>query len=108
MKNEATSSALDKAYSELVAAVVKAVPEIGENKTEDNAYGIPPYEINARPITLEDILRAIDSQHNKNILYAQAGYLASNENGWTLGHDLAWHKENAPETITFLHTLLCA
>jgi len=101
-------SALEKAYSELVAAVVKAVPEIGENKTEDNAYGIPPYEINARPITLEDILRAWVSKQDIGANFYLGNYpmgavIRLHRLEWTLGKPLS---EQSDELKLFLRSLL--
>lgn len=110
-------------YDELVAAIVKAVPEIYETARGPichshtscafHCHGRPIIAVN-RPITLEDVLRALGEN------YAVGGDGRIREwngagDGWTLkeryykwhlGHDLAWHRDNAHQTIFFLHGLL--
>lgn len=71
-----------------------------------------------RPITIEDVLRSnVSRQGHRDLAVDESGHFwVRHEHGWNwqgeitwlLGHDLAWHKENAPETILFLHSLLCS
>lgn len=73
------------------------------------------FEVLGRPITLEDVLRALiasvdqkfhpHSPVQRNRAYQQ--YTLQILGKWHLGHSLEWHRDNAPETITFLHSLLC-
>ena len=108
-------------YEVVVAAIVKAVPEIWEwQPTVNNKqnYG-------NRPITLEDVLRAVHKpedifdrlhvglKHGEGLIYlslhsrTRGAAITINGVDWHLGHDLAWHRDNAPETIDFLHSILC-
>ncbi len=141
------SASTPSAYSELVAAIVKAVPDLdgGQDRLCPKCRGLtrtqsdPDCEyciecdlddahktvewINSttiiRPITLEDVLRAEES-HGGCLLVDSRGTLAINLSDfgeepdialrkayWTLGKSLEWHRDNAPEAITFLHSLLC-
>ena len=67
-----------------------------------------------RPITLEDVLRAYRQFNgivSPMLLVNDDGWFVLRPNGptrkqWHLGHDLAWHLRNAPEMISFLHSLL--
>lgn len=70
-----------------------------------------------RPITLEDVLRWLQQTLGINGVEYYAAVTAGtvhklnivtrgSEANWHLGHDLAWHRYNAPETISFLHSLL--
>ena len=76
-----------------------------------------------RPITLEDVLRAhwnslsVDQARKepqlcitRSGLFFYFEYRTTPDKQpnveWHLGHDLSWHRDNAPETITFLHQLL--
>ena len=116
-------------YDELVAAIVKAVPWKLNDKDglafekrihhDDQVLEQPN-----RPITLEDVLRAsyaigrpphwdnpsprlnVDSTGLLFFFeYRETPEKQPNVE-WHLGHDLAWHRDNAPETIAFLHSLL--
>lgn len=74
----------------------------------------------SRKILLEDVLIALGkTQDRENNLYAVSqegmilhasgmGIFCRVDCWWNLGHDLAWHRDNAPKTIDFLHTLLCS
>lgn len=116
------------AYDELVAAILKVVPDIERHwrahtcgmivgcncRPEDLEPRMSP-----RPITLEDVLRWL-SQVPRAMLYSVdtgGSFLEAELHGafprwlhvsrrWHLGHDFAWHLINAPETILFLHSLL--
>ncbi len=114
------------AYEELVAAIVRAVPEIVQHLavrkggvtyckfcgTED--WDAEEMEPCSRPITLEDVLRALPFWVVQ-IVIGKDGHEAFfrdpdgdlSQSYWHLGHDLAWHRDNAPETIAFLRSLLC-
>jgi len=113
MKNESTSSALDKAYSELVAAVVKAVPGIQDqpctHKLMADENGCPFLD-HSRPITLEDVLRWMDTLGG-----------GGNRKWWNVCSDgmicvgfrihAQWHlgkplSEQSDELKLFLHSLL--
>lgn len=126
-------------YDELVAAIVKAVPEIMEWRCERcrkkyaeyvngcvicwnddlpvavnrSLYEGRKVSATPRPITLEDVLRATNGiwmgvSHTGYMARMNFTSLLPGGEYWHLGHDLEWHKENAPETILFLHSLLCS
>lgn len=108
-------------YDELVAAIVKAVPGIEEDRRrrekmfgkfdddgEEKIYSL-------RPITLEDVLQTIEQNTDDlTLAVGTCGRFWEVSKGniwrpeiWHLGHDLSWHRDNAPETIDFLHSILC-
>jgi hypothetical protein len=106
-------------YEELVQAIVKAVPEIEYEKRSRRAVFGPEYpygrkrffikERLRRPITLEDVLR---TARETSLTVDVDGFFAldsktDEHNYWHLGHSLEWHRDNAPETIQFLYSLLC-
>lgn len=102
------------AYDELVEAIVKAVPEIDYLNGQTafpNLLSIVPIEERLRPITLEDVLRAI---HKRSKLLHVNSYGSICEAldrhrwvqtgiRWDFGKPLS---EQPPETIEFLHKLL--
>lgn len=135
------------AYEELVAAIVKAVPEIMELKHgcrirrhSDSAeclvnfitlagaiqYDHPTvakpadlfdceFDNLGRPITLEDVLRTLDAKEKWICVLANGQFAPFSGSTfypdlvkWNLGHSLEWHRDHTPQTITFLHSLLCA
>lgn len=111
--------ALDEAYEKLVSAIVKAVPEKERidrcYSTRKCACGVRIDEhLNWVPC-LEDVLRAIKDRHglhaSSKVPATPLGALfgtawSRSDSEWHLGHDLAWHRDNAPETIRFLHSLI--
>lgn len=93
-------------YEALVAAVVKATPDSVEEKCANPNCKCKREFLSGRPITLEDVLRALeaciakyDDQHDP---HGRECFVEGIVDAWFLGHDLAWHRDNAPETIEFL------
>lgn len=67
-------------------------------------------EILGRPIMLDDVLRAIDKIHRPNFgTVATNGWMHFGRKRclWIFGRSLTWHAKHAPETIQFLHDILC-
>ncbi len=116
------------AYDELVAAIGQAVSDIGvhcftENvgmhtvcewcKLKATTNNLDSICGVSRPITLEDVLRAIPPfvirvcSGTGQIVDHTKTWEGVSPCSWHLGQDLAWHRDNAPETIMFLHSLLC-
>lgn len=109
-------------YDELVAKIVEAVPEAGYCK----CGGWLCAERGSQRPNLEDVLRALDDKvlvkaNSGEICYLDYGSEEGDEpfisnswfiHGkvflpqWHLGQSLSWHRDNAPETIAFLHSLL--
>lgn len=99
--------------------IIEAVPEIVEHCIECEVAQIKSYiGCTCRPITLEDVLRAIESSG----VDAQRFWTLESD-GEFIGQDagdgspvrlgVKWHlgkplEERSPETIAFLHSLLCA
>ena len=116
MRKDETPSAM---YNDLVEAIVKAVHEVRSESFLKPHEGVPLFQqFNSttgtldRPITLEDVLRAILFKANyycvdtggrfwelQNV-QDQRHCLAK----WLLGKSLS---EQSSETISFLHSLLC-
>lgn len=117
-------------YDEVVEAIVEAVPGLcmsdgkheidgnickfcGLSRTRRRACKKAP---KVRPITLEDVLRAMQGKVSNSIGISMNGDFLDCDNdmnnlhevgaSWTLGKDLAWHLKYKPETISFLHSLL--
>lgn len=106
-------------YDELAAKIEEAVPTIRYEKHSQHGdlcrncfrdvvhFGAP--KECRRPITLEDVLRSpFKTRINLNqygAIFVESEPWAKSK--WHLGHDLSWHRDNAPETIAFLHSLLC-
>lgn len=113
MKN-ANAQPLSAKYDELVAAIVRVVPECatrewnaGHGSSDEGWYPANP--------TLEDVLRTVKEKvglyqtttHPMSpiaMLLGTVDFHCVTE--WRLGHSLEWHRDNAPETISFLHSLL--
>lgn len=105
-------------YDELVAAIVRAVPECRDggkchccnlDPCDHSTTGCP-WLIGRTP-GLEDVLRATNGiwmgvSHTGYMARMNFTSLLPGGEYWHLGHDLAWHRDNAPETIKFLHSLL--
>ncbi len=111
------TSSIQRQYDELVAAIVKAVPEIIE-RPKVYCEVCDEWSYRDEAIRLEDVLRAVREARQKDVHTQATGKkmyfkdiwgegLDQNTPLWHLGLDLAWHRDNAPETITFLHSLLC-
>lgn len=122
------------AYKEVVAKIVEVVPEIliathcvhygfEENKVCSPcavAGAIGGWKTSMRkyrPITLEDVLRALPTFNfressgstEEGTLFLSFDNLEPYGNFyWHLGKSLEWHRDSKPETILFLHTLLHA
>lgn len=97
-----TTPSPSKAYLELFEAIVKAVPECLNR------------EWNVTDPNLEDVLKASIGKIGDLALAANWPgvfiYRYPNKDEfcyWHLGYSLEWHRENAPETVLFLHSLLC-
>lgn len=108
-------------YNAVVDAIVKAVPEIlqsfvvTESFRSDGSLDPTKTELRQRPITLEDVLRAIRDVHglhaSSKVSATPLGALfgtawSRSDCEWHLGRSLEWHRDNAPETIAFLYPLL--
>jgi hypothetical protein len=115
-------------YEELVAAIVKAVPEIDVRKCafcdrvlkQDgfcDACGSPKTKhFRFRPITLEDVLLWVGTLNlakhfivlpsGNMYLWDGLGMLSTDPNKFHLNKTLEWHRDNSPETIAFLHSIL--
>lgn len=124
MKTEETPPA----YEELVTAIVNAVPEINSRCSLCDIRGMCDHAIVARPITLEDVLRAFeeitrafavthggmiveigpsiskDSKMLNTIFHPRECKSNWDAKHWLLGKPLS---EQSPETIDFLLSLLC-
>jgi hypothetical protein len=117
-----TGKTLQEKYEELVAAIQKAVPELRmsdeEARTWIDIHGkpVPP----SRDIILEDVLRALQAKFKVNgwmnpkdeeeksiSLAAYDGAVLQICGNWKMGHSLEWHLEHSPETILFLHSIIC-
>lgn len=116
------------AYEELVAAIVKAVPQIRRavctgctsDVHAERCPNCPKHfvAVSLRPITVEDVLRAIHKSQTSPIGVCTSGEFldcddeCNNLRGidirWHFGHSLEWHRDNAPETIAFLHSVICS
>lgn len=113
-------------YEELVSAIVigrdgcdheceYGLGKVFRSKCKKCGKLVTKYEFEDS-LGLEDVLRALPrgwSVDNDGDFweYGIQGYQCRSRQGfdgaeWHLGHDLAWHRDNAPETITFLHSLL--
>ena len=72
-----------------------------------------PFKIIGRPISLEDVLIVLNSkiQCLIDVNWAKNEIRIKIENSvcisWQLNKSLQWHAENKPETINFLHYLIC-
>jgi hypothetical protein len=113
-----TPSETATAYEELIAAIVKAVPDIRQNM---HRYGDcswcwnPSRTVCERPITLEDVLRACPKSKPRLVVSIQGEFLivspdvtdtwySSNKfPKWSLGKPLS---EQSDELKSFLHSLL--
>lgn len=83
----------------------------GEHGWSDDDSEIPEYEVLGRPITLEDVLRAlivaVDAKHHphnpkkRDLEYQQGTLLICGK--WYLGQPLS---EQSPETLSFLDSIL--
>ena len=99
------------------AAIVKACPEIIELNPNQDANGGYEPEWNPRPITLADVLRAIDESHVDVSLefgdWGSCEILMSYENIHTGIHSGVWNLKmdsldaQSPETLKFLCSILC-
>ena len=107
-------------YEAVVAEIMKAVPEIEHSwhDLHEDVSLFQQFDVKSgtlkRPITLEDVLRAMDNKGNPNYSVTLDGKIWSVE-AWGydkkkctfhLGHDLKWHRDNAPELIDFLYDIL--
>lgn len=109
MRKDETPSAM---YNELVKAIVKKVPEIqGTIPAIENFVEHKDITFQRRPITLEDVLRScVDlgtSRISSNTVMLWIDDMSGGdipETEWLLGKPLS---EQSPETISFLHSLLC-
>lgn len=109
---------ISKLYEELVAKIVEAVPGIETGLHSLNNFDAEYFPSLGktkipRPITLEDILLSLESPtffSDPSSVEDGELYLRFDFDGkamlWHLGHSLSWHRDNAPETIRFLHSLL--
>lgn len=98
---------IQRQYDELCEAIISSVPEIQEIEAGKK---FTQTGMRLRPITLEDVLMAIFQIDNSFVVDSGGQFWTLNEDvaaKWNLGHDLAWHRDNAPETISFLHSFLC-
>ena len=100
-----------KEYEELTAAIAKALPEIEEmGGYEDGDENRPITHI--RPITLEDVLRA-NYGNPLELSIDDGGWVWTRPlNDWESNGDIRWNlgkplSEQSPETLNFLHKLLC-
>lgn len=107
-------------YEELVAAIVKAVPEIVTFQHSRNcSCRCGGKQRNLRPITLDDVLMAMNKKWRYRLLMVEGFWKVdpmeqtynkdriSVLDRWSLGHSLEWHRDNAPETIDLLRNLIC-
>lgn len=87
-------------YDELVAAIVEAVENAGDPEH---------YIAKDGRLWLDDVLQGVASKREATtqcvIMEGAIQFLGMFD--WRTGHDLAWHRHNAPETIDCLHSLLC-
>lgn len=77
---------------------------------EDHQHYDLKIDVMCRPITLEDVLLVFPVVFGWGFISRCYGFFDVGGNmicKWYLGHDLSWHRDNAPETIEFLHSLLC-
>lgn len=82
-------------------------PDVRAQQIKHHMQSTPKKDF-LRSITLEDVLRVQDPECMKGASEGEnALHLYRFLKIWHLGHDLAWHRDNAPETIDFLHSLLC-
>lgn len=112
MSTDATATA----YTELVAKIVEAVPDIIGQKCGNPVCSCNKWDSPHRCIILEDVLQAF---HRKTKLvcpivvdqyggfweqcYGGDELLAEDKKGWEFGKSLS---DQSPECIAFLHSLL--
>lgn len=130
-----TDNAQSPAYDELVAAIVKSVPDVvqwwcidcdceARNPSEhDHDRETASCVAMAPHITPEDVLLWLRTIHGDEWAITSSGELIllvqdldtleprvfrwHAKPTFVLGQSLAWHRDHKPETITFLHNLLC-
>ncbi len=71
--------------------------------------GIFIKKILGRPITLEDVLMTLAKRYGEwSVRFWGNGVIKIDENTyWQPSKDLDWHAKHKPETIDFLHKIIC-
>lgn len=94
-------------------AIKKAVPEIIVSRARFEKDG-PLYDIDERPISLEDVLRAVDP--GDGLMEVQSRSTGTVSLYWNVDNEVSissvWHlgkplSEQSDEVIEFLYSVLC-